>query len=128
VLGKGFYFAPDAKVADLVSYRGTPANGGERSLILARVTCGSIASKDLLTTKTATQSLAQELKKPSNCLPPSGFQSATSPTRTELVSYFEHSAYPEFVVTYTVPYSLDASWPDSKPGSLLKLEEVREEL
>lgn len=128
VLGRGFYFAPDAKVADLSTDFEGQAAGKERTLILARVTCGSIASKELLTSKAGGQGLKQELEKPSNCLPPSGFQSATSPTRTLLVSYFEHAAYPEFAVSYSLPYKLDASWPETKPGSFFTLEEVKDEI
>ena len=46
VLGKGFYFAADPRLADFFNGDG-PANQ-DKKLILARVSCGAVATKDIL--------------------------------------------------------------------------------
>jgi len=97
VLGFGFHFAPDAKVADYVQGKSA---GGEKSVIFARVTCGGTATRDLLG---AGGSVVDDLVKVENRIPPPGFQSATSQQRTELLVYYQHCAYPEFKVNYKMP-------------------------
>jgi hypothetical protein len=47
LLGRGFMFAPDPRLADFVAYKGKPVLA-ERQLLLSRVTCGGIASRELL--------------------------------------------------------------------------------
>jgi len=47
LLGHGFMFAPDPRLADFVAYKGKPVLA-ERQLLLSRVTCGGIASRELL--------------------------------------------------------------------------------
>ena len=74
-------------------------------------------------------SFREELEKPENLKAPIGSHSATSRNRTELVAFADHAAYPEFVVTYRLPYPCEVTWPDPYGSStLFKLEEVRQEL
>jgi hypothetical protein len=102
VLGKGFYFSADARLADF--FNGEAPSNQDKKLILARVACGAVATKDRLAPSGDINKLREELEKPENSNPPTGSHSATSRNRTELVTFQDHSAYPEFVVTYRLPY------------------------
>jgi len=127
VLGKGFYFAPDPRLADF--FNGDGPASQDKKLILARVACGAVATKDALAQQGDLGGLREELEKPENSTPPVGSHSATSRSRTELVTFDDHAAYPEFVVSYRLPYPCEVTWPDPFGSStLFKLEEVRQDL
>ena len=65
-------------------------------------------------------------------MPPPSHHSATSVERTELVTYRDHMAYPEYFVRYTVSSSgsVEVEWPrrSMTATSLLKLEDVPQNL
>ena len=122
VLGYGFHFAPDAKVPEHMQ---GASQGGDKSVILARVACGRTATRDILG---ASGSVLEDLAKIENRIPPAGFQAATSQQRTELLVYYEHCAYPEFIVNYQTSYRVDVKWPGPQGSALLKLEDVQLDL
>jgi len=127
ILGKGFYFAADPRLADFFNGEAPPTQ--VKKLILSRVSCGAIATRDPLAPKGDIVRLQDELTKKENCVPPPGSQSATSRHRTELVTFSDHAAYPEYVVTYRLAYPVDVSWPDPYGSTTLyKLEEVRTDI
>jgi hypothetical protein len=43
--------------------------------------------------------------------------------RAQVITYLDHAAYPEFVVTYKAPYRSELSWPDAgaRPARLVSV-------
>mmetsp|Transcript_48290 Transcript_48290/g.114899 ORF Transcript_48290/g.114899 Transcript_48290/m.114899 type:complete len:1308 (-) Transcript_48290:123-4046(-) len=129
VYGLGFYFSPDARLADYITSLGATSGGTERRLLLCRVACGKVAERPPL----PAGSVEDELKKPVNKMPPTGFQSVSSKDHTEVITYLDNTAYPEFVVTYKAAYRSEVAWPSASDSlasdsELLRLDQVPAEL
>jgi hypothetical protein len=133
----GTYFAPDARLANSFDNNG---KGLRRTLILNRVTCGTIGAQTSLisaqvnslgrqmtfarqTQQMYYKEMQRLLRKPENREAPSGFQSVsghdlppgTREPETELIIYDNYQAFPAILVTVNVP---EAAQPLLKDESL----------
>lgn len=118
-LGRGFYFAKQASLADHIMNLSLTAKGAspavERKLVFARVIIGSVTkSLPILRSKEA-GALREALKRPPNRLPPHGAHTLTGWGEEELLTFEDHTAYPEFLVTYRGPFRGDLQWPNFNP-------------
>ncbi|CAE7205889.1 Parp14, partial [Symbiodinium necroappetens] len=101
--GVGNYFAADLRLS-LFFIREQP--GRERQVMLCRVACGKIGTRDRVLLQGATaQDWRAALIRPENKQAPDGCQSATSRHRRELVVYKQNHAHPAYKITllYTEP-------------------------
>ena len=103
-LGRGLYFAADPRLADMwydleTDDAAAAGAAGERCLVLARVSCGTVGERAALAAAGA-EVPEEELARLENRSPPLGCHTAAGPDHAEAVAYYNHLAYPAYIVHY----------------------------
>merc|ERR1719446_375537 len=101
VYGAGLYFAPDPRLAHYFVEENRGKVGQVSKLMLVRVAAGKTGEKkELGWSGTSTTAWLQTLSKAENRQPPDGFDSATSTSHTEVITFQDNTAYPAYVFEY----------------------------
>jgi hypothetical protein len=121
--GKGFYFSADPRLADMwhdletadgsttadkgagggkagKGAGGKAGKGAERCLVLARVACGTLGERPALAAA-GVEVPEEDLARLENRSPPPSCHTATGPARAEAVAYWDHLAYPAYLIRYS---------------------------